>query len=300
MTPPQIWIDATEPSAGRQLWGMTLVERQVREMALRGGVHFLMQVDMPAVVERAEERFVDDMRRILREAKVRYQTVSRRAQGGIEIRFRDSAERAKARAPIAGEIRDLDLVEGEDADGPYLLGRLSQQGINERQSAAIEQNMTSLRNRVNELGVAEPIIQQQGQERIVVQLPGVQDTAEAKRILGRTATLEIKLVDEENDVASAIAGRAPPGSQLYKQRDGRPILLKKRLIYSGDNIVDASPSFDSRTNEPIVSITLDSAGAATSAVCEASTDGSSTTSGTGSSASTTASGSCSLVAVGLT
>ena len=186
----------------------------------------------------------------------------RRAQGGIEIRFRDSAERAKARAPIAGEIRELDLVEGEDADGLYLLGRLSQQGISERQSAAIEQNMTSLRNRVNELGVAEPIIQQQGQERIVVQLPGVQDTAEAKRILGRTATLEIKLVDEENDVASAIAGRAPPGSQLYKQRDGRPILLKKRLIYSGDNIVDASPSFDSRTNEPIVSITLDSAGAA--------------------------------------
>lgn len=229
---------------------------------LRGGVHFLMQVDMPAVVERAEERFVDDLRRILREAKVRYQSVSRRDQGGIEIRFRDSAERAKARAPIGSEIRELDLVEGEDADGPYLLGRLSEQGIRERQSAALEQNMTSLRNRVNELGVAEPIIQQQGQERIVVQLPGVQDTAEAKRILGRTATLEIKLVDEEHDIASAIGGRVPPGSQLYKQRDGRPILLKKRLIYSGDNIVDASPSFDSRTNEPIVSITLDSAGAA--------------------------------------
>lgn len=229
---------------------------------LRGGVHFLMQVDMPAVVERAEEGFVDDLRRILREAKVRYQSVSRRDQGGIEIRFRDSAERAKARAPIGSEIRELDLVEGEDADGPYLLGRLSEQGIRERQSAALEQNMTSLRNRVNELGVAEPIIQQQGQERIVVQLPGVQDTAEAKRILGRTATLEIKLVDEEHDIASAIGGRVPPGSQLYKQRDGRPILLKKRLIYSGDNIVDASPSFDSRTNEPIVSITLDSAGAA--------------------------------------
>lgn len=229
---------------------------------LRGGVHFLMQVDMPAVVERAEEGFVDDLRRILREAKVRYQSVSRRDQGGIEIRFRDSAERAKARAPIGSEIRELDLVEGEDADGPYLRGRLSEQGIRERQSAALEQNMTSLRNRVNELGVAEPIIQQQGQERIVVQLPGVQDTAEAKRILGRTATLEIKLVDEEHDIASAIGGRVPPGSQLYKQRDGRPILLKKRLIYSGDNIVDASPSFDSRTNEPIVSITLDSAGAA--------------------------------------
>ncbi len=229
---------------------------------LRGGVHFLMQVDMPAVVKRAEEHFVDDIRRILREAKVRYQSVSRRDQGGIEIRFRDSAERSKARAPIASEIGELNLIDGEDADGPYLLGRLSEQGIRERQSAALEQNMTSLRNRVNELGVAEPIIQQQGQERIVVQLPGVQDTAEAKRILGRTATLEIKLVDEEHDVASAIAGRVPPGSQLYKQRDGRPILLKKRLIYSGDNIINAQPSFDSRTNEPIVSITLDSAGAA--------------------------------------
>lgn len=229
---------------------------------LRGGVHFLMQVDMPAVVKRAEEHFVDDLRRILREAKVRYQNVSRREQGGIEIRFRDSAERAKARAPINDEIRDLDLIEGEDADGPYLLAKLSEQGIRERQSAALEQNMTSLRNRVNELGVAEPIIQQQGQERIVVQLPGVQDTAEAKRILGRTATLEIKLVDEEHDIASAVSGRVPPGSQLYKQRDGRPILLKRRLIYSGDNIINAAPSFDSRTNEPIVSITLDSAGAA--------------------------------------
>ena len=228
---------------------------------LRGGVHFLMQVDMPAVIKRAEENFVDDLRRILREAKVRYQSVSRREQGGIEIRFRDSAERAKARAPINDEIRDLDLIEGEDW-GPYLLAKLSEQAIRERQSAALEQNMTSLRNRVNELGVAEPIIQQQGQERIVVQLPGVQDTAEAKRILGRTATLEIKLVDEEHDVASAVTGRVPPGSQLYKQRDGRPILLKRRLIYSGDNIINAAPSFDSRTNEPIVSITLDSAGAA--------------------------------------
>jgi preprotein translocase subunit SecD len=122
--------------------------------------------------------------------------------------------------------------------------------------------MTSLRNRVNELGVAEPIIQRQGAERIVVQLPGVQDPAEAKRILGRTATLEILLVDEEHDVSNAIAGRAPPGSKLYRHRDGRPILLKNRLIYSGDNMVDASPSFDGQTNEPIVSITLDVQGAA--------------------------------------
>jgi preprotein translocase subunit SecD len=229
---------------------------------LRGGVHFLMQVDMAAVTKHTEEHFVDDLRRILRVAKVRYQTIALRDQGGIEIRFRDAAERAKAQAPIRAEIRDLDLTDGEDVNGPYILATLSQKGLLERQAAALEQNMTSLRNRVNELGVAEPIIQQQGRDRIVVQLPGVQDTAEAKRILGRTATLEIKMVDEEHDLASALAGRVPPGSQLYKERDGRPILLKKRLVYSGDNIIDASPSFDSRTNEPIVSITLDSTGAA--------------------------------------
>jgi preprotein translocase subunit SecD len=229
---------------------------------LRGGVHFLMQVDMATVTERAEEHFVDDLRRILREAKVRYQSVTRREQGGIQIRFRDVAERAKAYAPLRAEIRDLEFTDGEDGRGPYILATLSQKALQDRQEAALEQNMTSLRNRVNELGVAEPIIQQQGRDRIVVELPGVQDTAEAKRILGRTATLEIKMVDEEHDLASAVAGRVPPGSQLYKQRDGRPILLKKRLIYSGDNIISASPGFDSRTNEPIVSITLDSAGAA--------------------------------------
>ena len=229
---------------------------------LRGGVHFLMQVDMAAVTQRAEEHFVDDLRRTLRVAKVRYQTIALRDRGGIEIRFRDAAERAKAQAPIREEIRDLELTDEEDASGPYILAKLSQKSLLERQGAALEQNMTSLRNRVNELGVAEPIIQQQGRDRIVVQLPGVQDTAEAKRILGRTATLEIKMVDEEHDLASAVAGRVPPGSQLYKERDGRPILLKKRLVYSGDNIIDASPSFDSRTNEPIVSITLDSTGAA--------------------------------------
>lgn len=229
---------------------------------LRGGVHFLMQVDMAAVAKRAEEHYVDDLRRTLRVAKVRYQTIALRDQGGIEIHFRDATERAKAQAPIREEIRDLELTESEDANGPYILAKLSQKGLLERQEAALEQNMTSLRNRVNELGVAEPIIQQQGRDRIVVQLPGVQDTAEAKRILGRTATLEIKMVDEEHDLASAVAGRVPPGSQLYKERDGRPILLKKRLVYSGDNIIGASPSFDSRTNEPIVSITLDSTGAA--------------------------------------
>ncbi len=230
---------------------------------LRGGVHFLMQIDMPSVVKKSEEGFIEDIRVALREARVRYVTVARREPAGIEARFRDAAERDKAAEVLRRELNELELTAVEGADGnPALLARMSEQALRERERAALEQNMTSLRNRVNELGVAEPIIQQQGADRIVVQLPGVQDTAEAKRILGRTATLEIKMVDEEHDLTSAIAGQVPPGSKLYPTREGRPILLKDRLIYSGDNIINASPSFDSRTNEPVVSITLDARGAA--------------------------------------
>lgn len=230
---------------------------------LRGGVHFLMQVDMAAVLKKAEQRYVSDIKRTLREAeRIRYLTVKRLEQGGLEVRFRDGTERERARAAIRTELPELELTERDGVDGPILFAKLNETALRERQEQALEQNMTSLRNRVNELGVAEPIIQRQGADRIVVQLPGVQDTAAAKRILGRTATLEILLVDEEHDVSSAIAGRPPPGSKLYRQRDGRPILLKNRLIYSGDNIVDASPSFDGQTNEPIVSLTLDAQGAA--------------------------------------
>jgi preprotein translocase subunit SecD len=229
---------------------------------LRGGVHFLMQMDMDAVIKKEEERLVGGLKGVLRESRVRYLTVRRLDQGGLEMRFRSVADRDKARASIVGELPELELTDVDRAEGPVIIAKLNEQTLRQRNEAALEQNMTSLRNRVNELGVAEPIIQQQGASRIVVQLPGVQDTAEAKRILGRTATLEIRMVDEEHDVASAVAGRVPPGSRLYQTREGGRILLKKRLIYSGDNIVDASPNFDSRTNEPIVSITLDSRGAA--------------------------------------
>ncbi|MCZ6576852.1 MAG: protein translocase subunit SecD [Gammaproteobacteria bacterium] len=229
---------------------------------LRGGVHFLMQMDMDAVIKKEEERLVGELKRVLRETRVRYLTVRRRDQGGLEMRFRSVADRDKARASIVGELPELELTDVDRADGPVMIAKLKEETLRQRNEAALEQNMTSLRNRVNELGVAEPIIQQQGTSRIVVQLPGVQDTAEAKRILGRTATLEIRMVDEEHDVTSAVAGRVPPGSRLYRTREGGRILLKKRLIYSGDNIIDASPNFDSRTNEPIVSITLDARGAA--------------------------------------
>jgi preprotein translocase subunit SecD len=228
---------------------------------LRGGVYFLMQVDMRAVVKKAEDAAVEDLRRLLRENKVRDASVTRMEGGAIQLRFKDSAERERTLALVKKEIRDLEFAEAQQ-DGKFVLnGRLSATAIAEKKSFALEQNITSLNNRVNELGVAEPIITQQGAERIVVQLPGVQDTAKAKEIIGRTATLEIMLVDEENQSAM-MAGSAPLGSKIFKMRDGRPILLKNRLIYSGDNIVNATPGFDSQSSRPIVSITLDSRGAA--------------------------------------
>ena len=229
---------------------------------LRGGVHFLMQVDMRAVVKKAEESYADDIRRTLRDKKVRYLTVNRLETGGIEMRFREQSDRETARETIKKEIPGLEIAESERANEFIVMAKLSQTALAEKARFALEQNMTSLGNRVNELGVAEPVIQQQGADRIVVQLPGVQDTAKAKEILGRTATLEIMMVDEEHDLASAAAGNVPVGSKLYKMRDGRPILLKNRVIYSGDNIVDSAPGFDSQTSQPIVSITLDSRGAA--------------------------------------
>jgi preprotein translocase subunit SecD len=229
---------------------------------LRGGVHFLMQVDMRSVLKKAEDSYVDELRRVLRENKIRYQTVTRREGGGVELRFKDSGERDKARDLARKEMRDLALTESERPGEFILTGAISETALKEKQRFALEQNITSLGNRVNELGVAEPVIQQQGDDRIVVQLPGVQDTAKAKEILGRTATLEIMMVDEEHDLMGALAGNVPAGSRLYKMRDGRPILLKSRVIYSGDNIVDSAPGFDSQTGRPIVSISLDARGAA--------------------------------------
>jgi preprotein translocase subunit SecD len=229
---------------------------------LRGGVHFLMQVDTQSVVKKSEENLADDLRRALREEKVRYLTVTRAGSGGIEIRFRDEAQREQARQVISKTIGEITLTDSERGGDFLLAVRLSATALQEKKRFALEQNITSLNNRVNELGVAEPIIQQQGEDRIVVQLPGVQDTAKAKEILGRTATLEIMLVDEEHDLAGALNGSVPVGSKIFKSRDGRPILLKNQVIYSGDNIVDSAPGFDSRNNQPIVSITLDARGAA--------------------------------------
>ncbi|MBI3899117.1 MAG: protein translocase subunit SecD [Gammaproteobacteria bacterium] len=224
---------------------------------LRGGVHFLMQVDTRAVLKKASENAADDIRRVLREAKVRYVTVNRLESGAVETVFRDAAQFEQARDVVRKELRDLELSDNRRDSEYVLTARMSEKVLLDKHRYALEQNITALRNRVNELGVAEPVIQQQGQDRIVVQLPGVQDTARAKEILGRTATLEIMLVDE-----GANTGDTSIGTKMYRMRDGRQIPLKNRVIYSGENIIDAAPGFDSRTNQSIVSITLDARGAA--------------------------------------
>ena len=228
---------------------------------LRGGVHFLMEVDMDGAIRRMEERYVADLRSALRTAKVRHRGVRRKSEGGIDITLRNVSDQDKARETILRELPDLELTGVGGGAPDRVLVHLSQRAKDELSEFALEQNITALRNRIDELGVAEPVVQRQGDRRIVVQLPGVQDTARAKRILGRTATLEMMLVDEEHNVDSAVSGSPPPGSRIFHMRDGRPILLKNRVIYSGDNIVDAAASIDTQTGGPIVSITLDAAGA---------------------------------------
>ena len=227
---------------------------------LRGGVHFLMEVDMNSVARRAQERYVADIRAALRKEKLRYKEVHNRTDGAIEIWLRDASRLPDAQKLIQREFSGLTIdstqVQGEE----HLTVRLSESEVEDLSEFALTQNITALRNRIDELGVAEPVVQRQGDRRIVIQLPGVQDTARAKRILGRTATLEMMLVDEEHSLEAAQNGKTPPGSRLYKLRDGRSILLKKRVIYSGENIADAAASIDTQNGSPIVSITLDAVG----------------------------------------
>jgi preprotein translocase subunit SecD len=230
---------------------------------LRGGVHFLMEVDTASAVRAAEDRLVDDLRLLLREDKLRYEWVRRVAQGdasGVEVRLRSADDVAKARALI--ERTHPELVVDKAADNEMrLLGRLGDAYRIEVRRLALQQNITTLRNRVNELGVAEPIVQQQGDSRIIVQLPGVQDTARAKEVLGATATLEFKLVDEEHDLAGALAGRVPPGSRLYPLRAGGQILIKDRAILTGEYITDAASGFDQQSGGAVVHVSLDGRGA---------------------------------------
>jgi preprotein translocase subunit SecD len=232
---------------------------------LRGGVHFLLQVDMRAAIAKKMESFTNDIRSGLREKRIQYTGVARDGQT-ITVRFRDSAMRDKGRAEISRTTTDLELKEVDDAGEFRLVASLKPEAQRQTQDFAIQQNITTLRNRVNELGVAEPIIQQQGADRVVVQLPGVQDTAKAKDILGRTATLEVRMVNDDasNNPAmlqAAAAGQVPFGDDYFVERDGRGILVRKQVVLTGDRINDAQPGFDGTTGEPAVHISLDGAGA---------------------------------------
>jgi len=228
---------------------------------LRGGVHFLLQVDMKGAATKALERNSGDIRTNLREKRIAYSGISRQGDS-VEIKFRDTESRTKAMEELQKSAPDLLLKEQDEGGEFKLLGSLKLTAQKRIQEFALQQNITTLRNRINELGVAEPIIQQQGADRVVVQLPGVQDTAKAKDILGRTATLEIRMVDEEHDVMSAVqSGQIPFGSELYTERKGLPLLVKKNVVLTGDYISDAQPGFEGQSGEPAVHISLDGRGA---------------------------------------
>jgi preprotein translocase subunit SecD len=231
---------------------------------LRGGVHFLLQVDMPAALAKRLESLTGDIRSQLREKNIRHGGVAREGLT-LRVRFRDAAERDRARDVLASALGDLAFAERSDGSDFLLVATLKPEAAKRTQEYALKQNITTLHNRINELGVAEPVIQQQGADRVVVQLPGVQDTAKAKDILGRTATLEIRMVDHDKMtpelLAAAARGDVPFGTEYYVERNGDPILVKKQVVLTGDRLTDAQPGFDSQTNEPAVHLTLDGAGA---------------------------------------
>ncbi|HQU15042.1 MAG: protein translocase subunit SecD [Chromatiales bacterium 21-64-14] len=229
---------------------------------LRGGVHFLMSVDTHAAVQQSLESDVSDLRTLLRRKKIRYTDVSR-DKDTIRLQFRDASDRDRARDLIKAEEGDLTVTEVPSQTKFELHASLSPQQQRTIRNFAVQQNITTLRNRINELGVAEPVIQQQGKDRIVVELPGVQDTARAKEILGATATLAFHMVDENHSAEDALAtGHIPAGSRIYRERDnGRPVLLYKRVIITGNQITDASSGLDQESGQAAVFVTLDGKGA---------------------------------------
>ncbi|MCW8208861.1 protein translocase subunit SecD [Verminephrobacter aporrectodeae subsp. tuberculatae] len=229
---------------------------------LRGGVHFMLQVDIQAALTRKAEAYVGDLRTALRDKNIRHGGVSREGYN-IDVVLRDEATLAAARALLAEQFPDLQASSAPEGAGFRLRASIEPQAARRVQEQALKQNMVTLHNRINELGVAEPVIQQQGLERIVVQLPGVQDTAKAKDILGRTATLEVRMVDESAEARAAQAGRGPVpfGSERHPERNGQPIIVKKQVILTGENLTDAQPGFDGQTQEPSVNLTLDAKGA---------------------------------------
>ncbi|MCM2253123.1 MAG: protein translocase subunit SecD, partial [Ramlibacter sp.] len=229
---------------------------------LRGGVHFLLQVDMPGALLKRLDATAGDLRTLMRDKNVRHAGITREGST-VVIRFRETAQREAARTAIQATTADLQLTERDDgSDDLKLVATLTPQAQQTMRDFAIKQNISTLHNRINELGVAEPVIQQQGAERIVVQLPGVQDVAKAKDILGRTATLEVRMVDDTpGALENALAGNIPFGTELYRERGGGPLLVKKQVVLTGDRLTDAQPGFDGQTNEAAVHLTLDAAGA---------------------------------------
>src|SRR5712692_593392 len=231
---------------------------------LRGGVHFLLQVDMRAALAKRAEGLAGDVRSQLRDKNVRHAGIAREGNN-IVIRFREPETRDKARTILAEQLPDLQLADAGAGGDLRLVASIRPEAQKRTQEFALKQNIQTLHNRINELGVAEPVIQQQGSDRVVVQLPGVQDTAKAKEILGRTATLEVRMVDEDNmnagALAAAAAGQVPFGDEFYVERNGQPLLVRKQVVLTGDRLTDAQPGFDNQTQEPAVHLTLDATGA---------------------------------------
>jgi preprotein translocase subunit SecD len=249
------------PATPKWMTGLNAVPMYLG-LDLRGGVHFLMEVDMNAAAAQAEERYVSDLRALLRDDKIRYLSIGRASSGGVEAKFRSAAERAEAGKKIGKEFPALVLKESAAGDEYNLTATLSDKEVIEAKNFALQQNILTLRNRINELGVAEPVIQRQGSDRIVVQLPGVQDPSRAKEILGATATLEFRLVDiGSGHLAAALEGKVPVGSRLYRERKGDPVLLDRRVIVTGDQIIDAASGLDQQSGAAAVYVTLDSKGA---------------------------------------
>ncbi|HZV54563.1 MAG TPA: protein translocase subunit SecD [Rhodocyclaceae bacterium] len=232
---------------------------------LRGGVHFLLQVDMKGALTKRLDSTAADLRSLMRDKNIRHGGIGRERET-IVVKFREAETRDKAKAAIGDTQADLTLADAQDGAEFKLVATLKPTAERRIQEFAIKQNITTLHNRINELGVAEPVIQQQGADRIVVQLPGVQDTAKAKDILGRTATLEVRMVDDENSANASVMeqaakGQPPVGTEYYVERGGRPLLVKKQVVLTGERLTDAQAGFDNQTHEPAVHLTLDAAGA---------------------------------------
>jgi len=228
---------------------------------LRGGVHFMLQVDMQAALTKRAEALAGDIRSLMREKNVRHSGINRNGQA-VEVRFRDAQTLEAGKRVIADQLPDLQTVDAPEGTEYKMTATIRPEAARRVQEQALKQNMVTLHNRINELGVAEPVIQQQGADRIVVQLPGVQDTAKAKDIIGRTATLEVRMVDESTEGRSAEAGAGPVpfGSERYMDREGRGVIVRRQVVLTGENLTDAQAGFDSQTQEPAVHLTLDAKG----------------------------------------